>query len=90
MQAHGEVGDRLGPPIDVALDAAPIDAANPVVAALPDDVYAVAWTDGKTVHRTSRCASSMARRASSARYTSRTTRPGDFSKIRTCSGPATS
>ena len=48
MQAHGEVGDRLGPPINVALDAAPIDAANPVVAALPDNVYAVAWTDGSS------------------------------------------
>jgi hypothetical protein len=46
LQLFGESGARLGSPVDVAGDYAPVPAANAAVAALPDGRYAVAWTDG--------------------------------------------
>src|SRR5262249_44642413 len=45
-QLFGESGAPAGAPLDVAPDYAPVPAANPAVAALPDGRYAVAWTDG--------------------------------------------
>lgn len=46
LQAFAESGGRLGTSIDVGADSAATVAANPVVAALSDTRYAVAWTDG--------------------------------------------
>lgn len=47
MQIFDEVGGRKGLPIDVSANDEPVQEANPVVAALPDNRYAVAWTDGR-------------------------------------------
>jgi cysteine-rich repeat protein len=45
LQAHDERGGRNGSPVEVSAGSAPIDAANPVIAALPGDRYAIVWTD---------------------------------------------
>jgi cysteine-rich repeat protein len=48
LQAFEPDGTRLVTPIDVGQGRAPTAAANPVVVALPDGRYAVAFTDGST------------------------------------------
>ena len=46
LQAHDPNGARRAAPRELSGGAVPIDAANPVIAALPGDRYALAWTDG--------------------------------------------
>lgn len=47
MQAFGEAGGRRGPALELGEGAMPLGEAHPVIAALPDERYAVAWTDGR-------------------------------------------
>ena len=46
LQRFGPSGTRDGAPLDVGAGYAPVLAANPAVAILPDGSFAVAWTDG--------------------------------------------
>jgi cysteine-rich repeat protein len=45
LQRFNDVGQRVGSPIDVGVGQKPTTWAKPVVAALPDSRYALAWTD---------------------------------------------